>query len=486
MATATSITPLAHSTQPTASEPSWPTALLFTAMAGGMGWGIRGQYGHETGAMMAGALVALVLTLLFAPGAMSLTVARAVALATVAIGFGGSETYGQTVGLTHDPDLVGNWSALRWGLLGLSIKGAIWIGPFGAFLGMGLSGRRYRPVEHLLLMLGLVGLMLLGIALINAPYDPARRLLPRLYFSATWDWKPLVPDPKPRLERWGGLLLAWLGLTAYVGLVRRDQLAWKLSLWAFVGGAIGFPLGQCLQAFHAWNRPWFATGPLARIDPLLNWWNFMETTFGATFGAVLATGFWRNRHLVQLDEAPAPEVSIPTTVEWLLVAAHVALLVTWNFVRWPAFGTIADLAIPMGLIPIVAIAGGRLWPYLLTLPITALPIAAKTFRSVVAEEHALDPTLGSLVYVGLPLAAMTALALQLAGGDRPWDRAAKFLRPALLASALLDFGLNSAFFRFAWPWSAWTARTPNMVVYLVCLFGLVGLSLGRVRRSPER
>ena len=34
-------------------------AMLLTAMAGGMGWGIRGQYGHETGAMIAGVLVAV-------------------------------------------------------------------------------------------------------------------------------------------------------------------------------------------------------------------------------------------------------------------------------------------------------------------------------------------------------------------------------------------------------------------------------------------
>ena len=41
-------------------------AMLLTAMAGGMGWGIRGQYGHETGAMIAGVLVASVLVMLFA------------------------------------------------------------------------------------------------------------------------------------------------------------------------------------------------------------------------------------------------------------------------------------------------------------------------------------------------------------------------------------------------------------------------------------
>ena len=37
-------------------------------------------------------------------------------------------TYGQTIGLTQDEALIGNWAALRWGLLGLFIKGAVWIG----------------------------------------------------------------------------------------------------------------------------------------------------------------------------------------------------------------------------------------------------------------------------------------------------------------------------------------------------------------------
>ncbi len=32
----------------------WWQAVLYAALAGGMAWGIRGQYGHETGAMIAG------------------------------------------------------------------------------------------------------------------------------------------------------------------------------------------------------------------------------------------------------------------------------------------------------------------------------------------------------------------------------------------------------------------------------------------------
>ena len=118
-------------------------AMLFTAMAAGMGWGIRGQYGHESGAMIAGVLASTTLMLFFAKNASALAVSRAAALATVAIGIGGCETYAQSVGLTHDTQFVGNWGAWRWGMLGLFMKGGLWIGFFGAFLGMGLGGKRY-------------------------------------------------------------------------------------------------------------------------------------------------------------------------------------------------------------------------------------------------------------------------------------------------------------------------------------------------------
>ena len=62
---------------------SWWQPVLFAAMAGGMAWGIRGQYGHEIGAMIAGLLVSLTLVFLLCPNASSLNVARAVALPTI-------------------------------------------------------------------------------------------------------------------------------------------------------------------------------------------------------------------------------------------------------------------------------------------------------------------------------------------------------------------------------------------------------------------
>ncbi len=91
--------------------------------------------------MMAGLLVSLVIAIGYLGRMPALWVARALALATIGMGIGGCETYGQTLGLTHDPRMVGNWDALRWGLIGASIKGSVWIGFCGLFLGMGLGGK---------------------------------------------------------------------------------------------------------------------------------------------------------------------------------------------------------------------------------------------------------------------------------------------------------------------------------------------------------
>ena len=74
----------------------------------------------------------------------------------------------------------GTW----WGMLGLGLKGALWIGFAGAFLGMGLSGVRYRAREMAMVLGGLLILMLAGIWVLNLPFDPANRILPRIYFSA--------------------------------------------------------------------------------------------------------------------------------------------------------------------------------------------------------------------------------------------------------------------------------------------------------------
>jgi len=288
--------------RPTPNPPLW-LVMMTAAMAGGMGWGIRGQYGHETGAMIAGALVSLVLVFLFCPGNSSIHVIRAAALGTIAMGFGGSITYGQTIGLTHDGALIGNWEALRWGMLGLAIKGGVWIGFAGLFLGLGLGGKRYKPFEMFLLVLGMLTAVLVGWWLFNSPHNPANKQLPFLYFSDHWDWEPGV-ELKHRPEIWGGLLCALATGILYAALAKGDRLARNLALWGMLGGALGFPLGQALQATNAWNPEFFRESFVGELTQYFNWWNIMETTFGTVMGAVLGLGLWLNRRLVRARYQP--------------------------------------------------------------------------------------------------------------------------------------------------------------------------------------
>ena len=448
--------------------------MLFTALAGGMGWGIRGQYGHETGAMLAGLLVALVLVYLFGYHLSSLSAARVVALATVAIGFGGSMTYGQTLGLTQDAPLIGNMAALRWGLLGAFIKGSIWIGYFGLFLGLGLGGKKYTMVEMALALFVAIFLLYLGIYVLNEPFDPANKKLPSIYFSDHWHWEP-GETLKPRREQWGGLLFALGWLIAYTGFIKKDLLARNMVLWGMLAGGLGFSIGQSVQAYHAWNVDWFQAGWLASVEPNINWWNMMEITFGAIFGCVLALGLWCNRHHIATNSSDE-QIALGYKTELSLMAVHIVALATWNFMSFAKFDWFADLALTMGLVPILAILGGRIWPYFVCLPITALPIAGKTLRQLAYRTDDISLLPGWLIYFMVPLAVVTWFAIKLI---QPTDKRLNgdiFCRWTLIISTILYFVLNWAFFKFPWPWSDWTGRTPSGIIFIICAAGLLLLS----------
>lgn len=449
--------------------PLWQP-VVFAAMAGGMAWGIRGQYGHETGAMIAGLLVGFTLVFLLAPKLPLLHAARAAALCTIAMGFGGSMTYGQTVGLTHDQPLDGNWEALRWGLLGLAIKGGIWISFAGAFLGMALSGVRYRPIHYTVIMLGMVGFYFLGGYLLNSPYDPSQKVLPYLYFSDDWYWEP-GSDLTPRPECWGGMLLALAALFVYVTWFRGDTLASLMTLWGYLGGAVGFPAGQCLQAYHAWNRDWFAQGWLAEIDPYINWWNMMETTFGTIMGATLGLGLWLNRSRIATT-AESATVYLTPTIEALLLLVHLAFLIPVEFMSIGFVDAIYDTGLIMGVIPVIMVAGGRYSPFLTVFPVTLIPIGGKTIRQLVYEEAVAAPLLGWMIYLIIPLILCIGLAIWFANQSKSNAGTGRFLMIGLMFNTWLYFLLNWCFFRFPWVWAEWTTRTPNGLIFTIYAIGL--------------
>ena len=467
-------------------------AIGLTAMAAGTGWGIRGQYGHETGAMIAGTMASLTLVMLFVPRASSLTALRAAAMMTAAIGIGGSMTYGQTVGLTHDHEIVGDVAAWRWGMLGLFVKGGVWIGFGGVLLGMGLSGKRYRPFEMLLLMAALIALMFVGIRYINGPYDPDHRILPQFYFSDSWDFEPDKADLTPRRETWGGYWLALVALLAYARIIKGDRLALRLGLIAIVAGGLGFAGGQCTQSLHAWHPEIFAEdgrlGFAHDYTKYFNWWNVMETTFGFIWGAILALGVYLNRHLIEVGRSDDELVSIPYPLEIILCAAHIGLVILGEFHLIPIEQNLDD-GIPqvtasnivpiagyvyteygliLAAIPLICIVGGRLWPYLMLMTVVAVPICGKTLNALCTQEGSkYSMREGWIWFVGIPLAVCFAVGVGLILRSQARQSGGRAAAVALMFTTLLYFGLNTVFFDFAWPWLEWTSRTPNQTVFMI-------------------
>ena len=469
---------------------------LWMALAGGLGWGIRGQYGHETGAMVAGVLVGFAAVLSLGSRVSSLTAARAVALTAIGISCGGSMTYGQTIGLTHDGPLIGDGPAWWWGMLGLALKGALWIGFAGAFLGIGLGGKRYRAWEIVLLLAAMILLAFLGVWLLNRPFDPANKILPQIYFSDSWDWEP-AGDLKPRPECWGGLLLALAGAVGYVTLIRRDRLAGRLALAGCVAGGIGFPVGQSVQSWRAWHPQRFSTEALGELAPYLqhvNWWNMMEITFGAVFGLVLGVGLWLNRRLIVDERATdeAPTVTIPLLWEVRLCALHVSLLVGAAFLKVPGLAWYEASGLFLCAVPLVGVVAGRLWPYLMALPIALLPIAGKTLRNLSYEHSEWAPLIGWIVLVVVPLTLALEVALGLALRPKPkhLTGATTVAHWGLATATVLFTALNFAFFRLPWPWAEWTGRTPSGILLAICAGGLLlavmRSALRRERSPPDK
>src|SRR5665213_3084841 len=97
--------------------------LLLPGLAMSLGWGLRGQVGHSTGAMIPGALVALALCSLL-PGK-QFSRGMAVGLGAIALGYGATMTTQDTA------DLALRWifnpgNTLTRDFTGLAIKGALW------------------------------------------------------------------------------------------------------------------------------------------------------------------------------------------------------------------------------------------------------------------------------------------------------------------------------------------------------------------------
>ena len=187
------------------------------------------------------------------------------------------------------------------------------------------------------------------------------------------------------------------GLLFYCGVIRRDRLALRLGIAGLIGGALGFPGGQCFQANHAWNAEWYRSGFFATLDPHMNWWNMMEISFGTIMGATLGLIVWMNRHLIHVRSLSPPVQSF--LVDGTLLLIHLPLLSLSEFAGIPWIDALYGIGFCMGVIPLAASVTSRWWPFFVTMPVLVVPIAGKTVRELVYKTATIAAVPGLLLYV---------------------------------------------------------------------------------------
>ena len=290
--------------------------LALPAVTMSLGWGLRGYIGGgPLGAMIPGAMVGLALCLLLRRELDAGTVA---AFAAIGVGFGGQETYGQTVGLSFHPETF--W----WAMLGFAIKGGVWGLLGGAAMGAAFLRDRYRRLDLIFALLAMVIATWAGWRVINEPK--------LLYFSNPFD--------KPRPEIWAGLILGGMGFLGWLLYRRVGRIPAEMAAWGTLGGAFGFPFGAALQVLGHSNH-W----PLQ-----LGWWKVMELSFGACLGLAYGYVAWRRR--ADLAPVVAPPEQRPRVIWQHIVYAAFAIMCA--MLSYPAlssrFGyTIAGCAL-LGLV----------------------------------------------------------------------------------------------------------------------------------------
>ena len=391
-----------------------------------LGWGLRGYIGGgPLGAMIPGALVALAVCLLVDRDGDDAAVIAA--FGAVGIGFGGQETYGQTIGLAFDPDT--RW----WGLGGLAVKGAVWGLLGGAVLALALVRHRFSFKQIV------IGLLAMGLAtqagwkLINQPK--------LIYFSN--------PIDKPRPELWAGLALGAIALLGWLN----DRVMWNFAKRGALFGGLGFSVGGAVQVVGRQLHP----------SPWIDYWKVMELFFGALLGAAIGSAAWRWR----LDLARRPKIDSVSSLA-VQVAIAVAVVVTALLVEIaPARASYTVAGVP--LLVLALWLPSAAWHIAITLTYTAF---ALDYR----ERHPELPQLALLIAVALSALLVAWLVAR-------WRSA----RPLFLVLLWTSIGASLLKSFVPWPESSTANLVAMESLFLLMALGCTWLARlpAAAKRNPS-
>ncbi len=304
--------------------------ILFAGVAMSLGWGIRGNFGHETGAMIPGALIGLAICLISGREDWLKRWPFFGILGAVGWAFGGQMSYGIVIGYTRAADFV----SVAYGYSGLFLIGGLWGAVGAGFLMLAVLWKRDELVELIPPFLAVIVAWLIEDALFMSLWGdvepdavyyfdtdwfaPVAALAALLLFTA-FQWKishavsfmlhltlgwivgllvfvtllgwHLSP---PRSDNWAGMVGLFAGLLIFFIRNKLTSAIWA-SLLAFWFSGIAFSTGDLFQTLGS------ATG----IS--LDWWKVMEQSFGLIMGMGVAWIFLKLRTaLPALEESSTP------------------------------------------------------------------------------------------------------------------------------------------------------------------------------------
>lgn len=280
------------------------SAFFLVALSLSIGWGIRGNFGHEYGAMIAGALAAMAGCLLSGREDWRRRVAYFGFFGALGWGFGGSISYMQVISYTHS----GHWPSQLYGFAALFLIGFLWagLGGMGTALSAVLERNRLTELFKPLCWVFVVWALLptAGEALLEqwtSRMDPSafRHESPLYWFDADW------------LQA----LTAVAALCLFDLWERRfSKLRWFFTC-GIAGGLAGLGVHYLLHRFgfaesiaEMFVRPLGDTTQYSPNELLINWPQCLPVIagrlglgFGAMLGAILGItlyfakfGKWRS------------------------------------------------------------------------------------------------------------------------------------------------------------------------------------------------
>ncbi|MEP7336718.1 MAG: hypothetical protein ABI977_03055 [Acidobacteriota bacterium] len=295
--------------------------ILLTGLSLSIGWGIRGNFGHEIGAMVPGALAAMAVVLLSGREDWHRRIAYFAMFGAIGWSFGGGMSYGMVIGYTHS----GHSASVLYGFASLFVIGFLWGAIGGAATALPAILDRARLTEFFVPLIVVFATWMLQegfenwLVTINSDY---RQESPLYWYDSDWlaavtaivallalaAFRPSSPGRR-RFDQASSLMLhmavGWL--VAFIVLVpllgirmtppRGDN--WAGSLGMVAGMLIYFQRQKLHAAIYAslvtafFGGFGFASSVLFRLIETktgwpTNWHSVMEQTYGFINGVGIA------------------------------------------------------------------------------------------------------------------------------------------------------------------------------------------------------